>query len=306
MSADLRLILVVIGLASVVSAGTAGLRYAVPALAGPSERLRLWLGRKSPRLGRYTETVRRDWAYLIVMALVILIGAFVFFTIAEDILEGDPSLAADRATYVFMRGLRTPAGDAVLTAVTELGDSMMVTTMGVVVAAWLIWRRAWRALVFWALAVAGGSILNTAIKLALHRTRPTDLYHAGWDVFSFPSGHSTTNAVLYGFLAVLIGRELPKHLRLPLACITASFVALIAFSRLYLGAHWLSDVMGGLAFGSAWVAVLAFLHAHGNPRPIGARPLLSIAVATLIVAGGVHIARHHAADLHLYAVRAAS
>ncbi len=306
MFADLRLILVVIALVTGVCVVTVAVRFALPLLAGPSEQLRLWLERRGPRFGRYAETVRRDWAYLIVMALVILLGAFVFFSIAEDVAEGDPSLAADRATYLFMRSLRTPLGDTILTAVTELGDSIMVTTMGVLVAAWLIWRRAWRPLVFWALAVAGGSILNTAIKLALHRTRPTDLYHASWDAFSFPSGHSTTNAVLYGFLAVLIARELPRRLRLPLACATSSFVALIAFSRLYLGAHWLSDVMGGLAFGSAWVAVLAFLQAHGRSHPVGGRPLLAICLATLILAGGVHIARQHAADLRLYALRAAS
>ncbi|WP_443751016.1 phosphatase PAP2 family protein [Asticcacaulis solisilvae] len=302
MSPDLRLLLIVIILVAAVAALAAGVQAVLPPLARRSETVRLWLGRRSPGFARYTDALKNEWAFLCVMIVVMLFAAFVFFSIAEDVLEGDPSFAADKAVYALMRSLRTPAGDNGLIAVTELGDSIMVVTLGVVVAAWLAWRRTWRALLYWILAIAGGSLLNTAIKVALHRARPTDLYHSGWDAFSFPSGHSTTNAVLYGFLAVLIGRELPKRLRLPLACAAAGLVTLIAFSRLYLAAHWLSDVAGGLTFGALWVGVLAVFYAHGAARPVGARALLAICLATLVVAGGIHIALHHAADLRLYAL----
>jgi undecaprenyl-diphosphatase len=289
-----------------VAAGVAGIYAALPRVLRSAETVRLWLGRRSPRLARYADTLKGEWAFLCIMIGVILVAAFVFFSIAEDVVEGHPAYAADTAVYTLMRSLRTPAGDTWLISVTELGDSVVVTTMGAVVAAWLAYKRTWRALLFWILTIAGGSILNTAIKIALHRTRPTDLYHTGWDAFSFPSGHSTTNAVLYGFLAVLIGRELPKRLRLPLAYAACLLVALIAFSRLYLGAHWLSDVAGGLTFGSLWVGALALLYVHHTARPVSARALLAISVATLIVAGGFHIVRHHDADLKFYAVRSAS
>ena len=306
MSADLRLILILTALVAGVCAVTAVLRYVlVPGLAETSEALRLWIGRRSSRLARYTDAVKGEWLFLCMAIAVMLMAAFVFFGIAEDVLEGDPSFAADKAVYALMRSLRTPAGDTGLIAVTELGDSIMVISMGVVVAAWLAWKRTWRALVYWILAIAGGSLLNTAIKVALHRSRPTDLYHSGWDAFSFPSGHSTTNAVLYGFLAVLIARELPKRLRLPLACAAATMVALIAFSRLYLGAHWLSDVAGGLTFGALWVGVLAVVYVHSAAREVGARALLAICAATLVIAGGIHITRHHATDMRLYALRSA-
>lgn len=306
MSADLRLCLVLIVLIAGVCGLTAGAGQVLPILGRASEAVRLWLGHRSRRLGRYTDAVRQEWAVLFVMALVVVGAAFVFFSIAEDVLEGDPSFAADKAVYALMRSLRTPTGDAGLISITELGDSIVVTTLGVVVAAWLAFRRTWHALLYWILAIAGGSLLNTAIKIALHRTRPTDLYHTGWDAFSFPSGHSTTNAVLYGFLAVLVGRELPKSWRTPLACATTAFVALIAFSRLYLGAHWLSDVAGGLTFGSLWVGSLAILYLHHTARPVGARPLLLITAATLILVGGIHIVLHHDGDLRLYAIRSAS
>ena len=306
MSPDLRLFLVVLMLAAAAGALVTGVYAALPLILKGSEAVRRWLGRRGPRLARYTDAVRNEWAFLCIMIAVILCAAFVFFSIAEDVLEGDPSYVADTAVYNLMRSLRTPSGDWWLIAMTELGDSIVVTTMGVAVAAWLVWRRCWRALLYWSLAIAGGSVLNTAIKIALHRTRPTDLYHVGWDAFSFPSGHSTTNAVLYGFLAVIIGRDLPKRLRLPLAYAACVLVALIAFSRLYLGAHWLSDVIGGLTFGSLWVGGLAVLYMHRPARDLGARGLLIVSAATLVVAGGLHIARHHARDLTFYAIRSAS
>jgi len=306
MSPDLRLFLIVLVVAAGAGALVTGIYAALPLVLAGSEAVRRWLGRRGPRLARYTEALRSEWAFLCLMIVVIIVAAFVFFSIAEDVLEGDPSYAADTAVYKLMRSLRTPSGDSVLIAITELGDSIVVTTMGVAVAAWLLWRRSWRTLLYWVVAIAGGSVLNTAIKIALHRTRPTDLYHVGWDTFSFPSGHSTTNAVLYGFLAVIIGRQLPKQLRLPLASSACLLVVLIAFSRLYLGAHWLSDVVGGLTFGSLWVGSLAVLYTHRPARDIDARGLLIVAAATLLIAGGLHIARHHAHDLTFYAIRSAS
>ncbi len=306
MSSDLRLAFIVIMLAGGIAAILACVSAILPGLLQRSETVRLWLGRLHPRLARYTDAIKGEWAFLSIMIVIIVVAAFVFFSIAEDVMEGDPSFAVDQAVYGLMRSLRTPAGDNWLIAVTELGDSIVVMTMGVIVAAWLVYRRSWRALLFWVVAIAGGSVLNTAIKIALHRTRPTDLYHAGWDAFSFPSGHSTTNAVLYGFLAVLIGHDLPKRLRLPVAYAAAVLVAMIAFSRLYLGAHWLSDVVGGLTFGSIWVGSLAVLYTHRAARDVGARSLLAVVIAALVLAGGFHIVRHHTQDLTFYAIRSRS
>jgi undecaprenyl-diphosphatase len=123
---------------------------------------------------------------------------------------------------------------------------------------WFAWRRTWRT-AGWLLAITGATAINTAIKLALHRARPAELFYSGASAFSFPSGHSTANTVLYGFLAFLIAIGVRPTWRIPVV-FAATFIALlIAFSRLYLGAHWFSDVTGGLAFGIAWIAVLAHL-----------------------------------------------
>lgn len=184
---------------------------------------------------------------------------------------------------------------------TELGDTIVVIAVTAAVLLWLLWKRAWRMAGYWLAAVAGASALNTVIKVALHRGRPTELFYTGWSAFSFPSGHSTVNLVLYGFLAFLIGRELRPAFRLPVAFIAFSLVLLIAFSRLYLGAHWFSDVAGGLTFGTAWLAVLAFFYLRKESRTAGALGLAVVACLALVLAGGWNVSRHLGLDMERYA-----
>ncbi len=175
--------------------------------------------------------------------------------------------------------------------------------MTVAVFLWLVWKRAWRTAAYWLGAIAGASALNTVVKVALHRARPGELLYTGSSAFSFPSGHSTVNIVLYGFLAFLIARELQPARRLAIAFAAASFVLLIAFSRLYLGAHWFSDVVGGLAFGMAWIIALGFSYLRKRIEAVGATGLITVGCTTLALAGGVNIDRHYAFDIQRYAVK---
>lgn len=191
-------------------------------------------------------------------------------------------------------------------AITELGDTVVVIAVTIIVFLWLAWKRAWRTAVYWLAAIAGASVLNTAIKVAMHRARPDELLYSGWSAFSFPSGHSTINMVLYGFLAFLVARELRPALRAPVALGAATLVFLIAFSRLYLGAHWLSDVLGGLAFGSAWLALLGLFYLRRQTDSIGPAKLLSVGCVALVLVGGFHVYRNHAMDTQRYAVETAT
>lgn len=188
-------------------------------------------------------------------------------------------------------------------AITEVGDTIVVIAVTIAVSLWLAWKRAWRTGAYWLAAIAGASVLNTIIKVTLHRARPGDLFCPGWGAYSFPSGHSTVNIVLYGFLAFLISRELSSAWRLPVAFGAVLLTLLIAFSRLYLGAHWFSDVAGGLAFGTTWLTALGFYYLRKSYEPVGARGLLIVGSVTLVLAGGVNIYRYHGLDVGRYAVR---
>jgi membrane-associated phospholipid phosphatase len=257
------------------------------------------------RIRRLPEPFRQEWRALLLFGLILLLAAWLSFEIIEEVFLEGGVFAPDQAVYAGLQGLRTPWLDQVMVTITELGDAPVVIAIAAAVAVWLIRERAWHTLTYWLMAIGGGSLINSAIKLGLHRARPGDMHYDGVSVFSFPSGHSTTNAVLYGFLIIIMSRKLPFGLRIPVIITLVLFVGLIAFSRLYLGAHWLSDVAGGLVFGSGWLALLGLFYLWRPAEPIEPLKLLAIAVTTLIVAGGLNIAFNHSADLARYAAQKA-
>lgn len=283
------------------------LRRGVPYFIDVLGRLQRWAGTHDTRLSRSLTHLldpSRPEARTLALSAVLLVGAaWLFLGILEDVVTGDPLLLADSAIYRALQDLRTAPGDAVMIAITELGDTKVVMAVTIVVLLWLMWKRAWRTAAYWLVAITGASVLNTVIKVALHRTRPGELLYSGWSAFSFPSGHSTVNVVLYGFLAFLIAREIRPAWRLVVALGAATLIFLIAFSRLYLGAHWLSDVLGGLAFGSAWLALLGLSYLGRQAGRIEPKGLLAAGCSALILAGGLNIYRSHATDSDRYSVK---
>lgn len=237
---------------------------------------------------------------MVLFAVIVILGAWLFFEIVEDLVLEDPFSAPDRWMYAALQARRAPVFDGFMVALTELGDAAVVIAVSLAAGGWLIHKRAWRALGFGAAAVGGGSLINTAIKLAMHRARPSDLHYAGASLFSFPSGHSTTNAALYGMVIILVSREMPMRMRFPVAAGLVLFVGAIAFSRVYLGAHWLSDTGGGLIFASVWLAALGIAYMWHPAETIGARSLLIVVAIAVLLAGGTNIALRHSADMRTY------
>jgi len=286
------------------------LRRGIPLLIVSSERLQILASTHDtwPRriLRSLLDASGHEAKTLAALAVLLIGGAWLFFGVLEDVVSGDPLVLADGAIYRALQDLRTAPGDAVMIAITELGDTIVVVVVTIIVFLWLAWRRAWRTAAYWLVAVAGASALNTAIKVALHRARPGELLYSGSSAFSFPSGHSTANVVLYGFLAFLVVREIRPAWRLSVALGAATLIFLIAFSRLYLGAHWFSDVIGGLAFGSAWLAVLGLSYLRRQAERIEPGGLLALGCAALVLAGGFNVYRSHATDIERYAIKRAT
>ncbi|MGW5240690.1 phosphatase PAP2 family protein [Monashia sp. NPDC004114] len=115
--------------------------------------------------------------------------------------------------------------------------------------------------VWLAVTVGGSALLNTTIKLALERTRPpTAAALTSAHGFSYPSGHTQAATVTYSAILLVVGWRACRpgpQLRLASATIVAVLVAAVGASRVLLGAHWPSDVLGGWLLGSAWVAAAA-------------------------------------------------
>lgn len=248
------------------------------------------------------DPARPESRALLVFAAVLIAAAWMFFGIIEDVLTGDPLVAVDRSVYQLLQGLRTPWGDSAMIALTQLGDAAVTLPVVAAVLLWLVWKRAWRAAAYWLAAAGFGAALTVILKAGFGLPRPLPLYE-GAIAFGFPSSHAAMSIVIFGFLAVLTARELSLRGQLAVFSVTALLAGLIAFSRIYLGAHWLSDVLGGLSFGAAWVALLGIAYLRRPAPAVAARGLLAVAAIALIVGAGVHAANQRATDIARYAVR---
>lgn len=285
-------------------------QYAVrrlPPLATIAQgELREWARKRNTWFGRQLLSVldpaRKEVPGLALLGAILIASLWSFFGVLQDVVAGDPLVRADVAVFHFLQVLRIVWVDQVMVAITEIGDQTVTIAVTITTLLWLAWRRNWHGAVYEVAAVVVASLFTLLLKITRQLPRPYPVY-SGWDVFTFPSGHSTVNAALYGFLAIIVAWEVGMRWRFVVATATALLVAAIAFSRIYLGAHWVSDVLAGLAFGVAWATLLAIAYLRRNPPAAGARGLCATTVLTLLIVGGIHIERQHAADMQHYAVR---
>ena len=144
----------------------------------------------------------------------------------------------------------------ILDFVTSLG--MTVTIVAVSVATGIYGQRRWHRPSVWfflLLVVAGQSLIANLIKVAVARVRPDIHPLAGFSGSSFPSGHTTAAAATFAAVALILGRGRSPKVRAVLGGVAAGIAVIVACSRVFLGVHWLSDVVAGLALGWAWFAV---------------------------------------------------
>jgi undecaprenyl-diphosphatase len=140
------------------------------------------------------------------------------------------------------------------------------------------------------------------LKWTLQLPRPTALYQ-GVSAYGFPSSHTTMCVVLYGFLAIILFRGLSGSWRWGIFVAVLVFSFIIAVSRLYLGAHWLSDVLGGFFIGTGWVTLLGIAYLKESNEGVPRRWLGLVTVLTLVIAGSWHVAHRFETDLGIYAPR---
>lgn len=145
--------------------------------------------------------------------------------------------------------------ESVLVGITDLGGTGMLVWLLVVGAVWLLVRRQPRLAVYVGVSAAGAMILNAVVKELVGRLRPMveDPFYTvpGW---SFPSGHAMSSLVCYGVLALVFAPLLHGTARRVFIAVVAALVVAIGFTRMALGAHYLTDVLGGWLLGTLWLA----------------------------------------------------
>lgn len=221
--------------------------------------------------------LRPHGAFSLVLALeltvLVALGA-TFGALTEDVLARNELVGIDNPVARFFADLRSPGLTTVMRVVTSLGTGWVLGPVAAVVAV-LVARRfgSVRPAVFLGVVLVGSTVMAQLIKVLVARPRP-----AGGLVralgYAFPSGHSTAAAA--GWLGIaLVVVPLTRHVaaRVVVLAVAVVVVLLVGISRIYLGVHAATDVLGGWVLGAAWVAatsaafrVLDARRAHVNPR----------------------------------------
>jgi membrane-associated phospholipid phosphatase len=192
--------------------------------------------------------------------------------ISEDIINHEPLTVADAQLSSWLHSHGTPSLTSAMFVATSFGSTATVTCIAVALGLYLLWRRRFYWLAAVATSVAGGALLNRLLKYAFHRPRPHfDDPILKLTSYSFPSGHTMMATVLYGVVAAYLLAKTPDWRWRVLIIMSASLlIALVGFSRIYLGAHYLSDVLGAMAEGLAWLSlcltVVYSIWRHQNPQ----------------------------------------
>lgn len=236
------------------------------------------------------------------LAVTLLLTAVLFFYILTQVTSGLAPAGINQSIYLFMQSLRTPGMDIIMTAITMLGDTAVLTAFATLGILWLWWKGQRSAAIHWLAAIAFGGILVRILKVTLEVPRPAlDGITPG--SFSFPSAHTTMGLLVYGFAAVILARQVRVRWHYPVYLLTGLLVMLIALSRLYLGVHWFSDVIGGITLGLAWVSLLGIAWRRHSFRPVPARQASLLMLLALLASALVHISINLESQVTRYSLR---
>ncbi len=190
------------------------------------------------------------------LGIAALLGASILFAmLAEEVFTGDLIVTLDRRVAVWLHVHSLPAVTTTMLAVTRMHSASGVTVLTLAFAGWLAWKRHRDWLLALLLVVPGGMAVNVLMKHAFHRARPIfeePFLTPSW--YSFPSGHTAGALLFYGVLAAFAMTHVATwRSRAWCAAAALAMVSLVGFSRVYLGVHYLSDVVGAALGSSAWL-----------------------------------------------------
>lgn len=307
----MRLALLILGLLVLVAGGVWLVHRSYLWFSGHAEQ---WLqravdwGHNHPRLGSITAAIvdpdEPELRGLVKLAVLLLLTSAGLVLVWMHAISSLPT-PLDDSVWQWLKQLRSPLGDQLMVLITHWGDGAVSLTVAAVVAVWLASRRAWPAFWHWLAAIGFAITAPMLLKLLFQLPRPVDVYE-GISSYGFPSWHVTVTTVMYGFLAVLMARGLPPGLRWISYALSATLVTLVAVSRLYLGVHWLSDVLGGMLLGLLWLSALGIAYRRHGGGALPSWQLLGIVAVVIALVLPWYHGRYLASDLTRYAVVADS
>ena len=195
--------------------------------------------------------------HLTIGLMVMVLGFWCFAEIADDLGPDDSMMVRDQQVTNWFQKQAAPRLTLVAQAVTLLGSVGFLTAGSVICVIVLLRKRAWNRAIAVVSTMIGGSVLNILLKHFFQRQRPVfENPLVTLSSFGFPSGHTMGATLFYGLLALLITFSMRSWFWRALVCLAAFLiVAAIGITRIYLGAHYLTDVLAAIAAGGVWLAL---------------------------------------------------
>jgi membrane-associated phospholipid phosphatase len=255
------LLLLIVATAIAGAVAMLALRWPVPpaieAASKAGAAIRRHPGRGSALAARLDPEAATGLA--LTLALIVTVGGGVVFGVLAYLVRGNTDLVRlDNSVANWGDRHASPFSTDGLEAITHLGEPVVVTALAAALALveTLRARSPW-VVPFLLVVVAGNGILTTSVKNLVDRVRPALNPVAETLGPSFPSGHSSWSAAFFAAAALLLCRARGRRARAVIAGFAAGLAVTVAGSRVLLDVHWLSDVIAGLALGSAWFSICA-------------------------------------------------
>jgi len=184
-----------------------------------------------------------------------------FFVTTPILAIANPFAGIDHGAALWFHARLTPTFVSVLRGITEFGSSEWIAVILSIAVLLFVFKRWWQSLLMMVVVVPGGMLLNEWVKLLVHRHRPfVDGWFVDWSGYSFASGHTIGATLLYGQLALFIIPLIKSRSGRVLVFSAATFViVLVGFSRIALGAHYLTDVLAGMFLGTSWLTLCVLI-----------------------------------------------
>ncbi len=216
-----------------------------------------------PFIRRALSLARTEFAALSAL-LVVGLGVSIFADLAEDMREGDGQ-AFDQWVLSAMRPNADPSDawgpwwlSTAANDITALGGISVLTLFATIAVIFLFLQRKRLSAILLVLGLLGGVVLSETLKAFFERARPPEAYQAVETInASFPSGHALLSTVFYLSLAVMLARAFPqRRLKGYVIGVGVVIAVLVGLTRIFLGAHWATDVFAGWSVGAAWAMIL--------------------------------------------------
>ena len=199
------------------------------------------------------------------------LGGFLIITSeVQEASSGQPELIGtiDHSVVSFLLNFRNPRLNDFAVDITALGSGTVVTIFVFVASILLLLKKRNRETIHLVFAAVGSGLLTSMMKSYFERPRPDGLVHlVNVDGYSYPSGHSLTSAAVYFTFAVLICNSFQQWSRRWIIIgLFLIIIFLVGLSRVYLGVHYISDVLAGIFVGVGWAALLGAIRSYLERR----------------------------------------